>query len=101
MNHLISARQHDVLIINKRKRTCRIVDFAVLVDPRVKLKKVDICHFKILIQSNYIPTLKSICCVSWYAFFDPNIVNGGLWSICRVNSLPYRKLFVFYSVNHC
>ena len=32
-DHLISARQPDLMIIiNKQKRTCRIVNFAVLVD---------------------------------------------------------------------
>ena len=34
MDHLISARRPDLVIINKEKkrRTCRIVDFAVPVD---------------------------------------------------------------------
>ena len=39
-DHLISARQPDLIIINKKKkRTCIIVDFAVLADHRVKLKE--------------------------------------------------------------
>ena len=38
-DHLISARLSDLVIVNKNKRTCRIVDFAVLADHRVKLKE--------------------------------------------------------------
>ena len=43
-DHQISARGPDLVIINKRKRTCRIVDFTVPADHRVKLtenEKVD------------------------------------------------------------
>ena len=38
---LISARRPDLIIITKKKkkRTCKIVDFAVLVNHRVKLKE--------------------------------------------------------------
>ena len=36
---LISARQSDLIIINKKERTCKIVDFAVLADHWVKLKE--------------------------------------------------------------
>ena len=41
MDHLISARQPDHLIINnnKQKRTCRIVDFAIPAGHGVKLKE--------------------------------------------------------------
>ena len=39
MDHLILARQPDLIIIIKKKRTCQIVDFAVLADHRVKLKE--------------------------------------------------------------
>ena len=38
-DHLISARRPDVIIINNnKKRTCKIVDFAVSDDHRIKLK---------------------------------------------------------------
>ena len=38
--HQISARRPDQVIIQKKKkRTCRIVDFAVPADHRVKLKE--------------------------------------------------------------
>ena len=45
-DHLISARRPDLIIINKKKkkkekRTCKIVDFAVLVDHRIKLKECE------------------------------------------------------------
>ena len=34
--HLMSARQPDLVIVNKKPRTCRTVDFAVPADHRVK-----------------------------------------------------------------
>ena len=40
-DHLISAGRPDQVIINKKKRNCRIVDFAVPADHRVKLKEND------------------------------------------------------------
>ena len=40
-DHLISTRRPDLIIINKKKRTCKIVDFAVLADHRIKLKKCE------------------------------------------------------------
>ena len=38
-DHLISARRPDLIIINKKKRTCKIVDFALPADHRIKLKE--------------------------------------------------------------
>ena len=40
-DHLISARRPDLIIINKKKRTCKIVDFAVLADHRINLKECE------------------------------------------------------------
>ena len=40
-DHLISARRPDQIIINKKKRTCKIVDFAVPADHRIKLKECE------------------------------------------------------------
>ena len=40
-DHLISARRTDLIIINKKKRTCKIVDFAVPADHRIKLKECE------------------------------------------------------------
>ena len=37
--HLISARRSDQVIVNKEKRTCHIVNFAVLADHRGKIKE--------------------------------------------------------------
>ena len=37
--HLIPARRPDLIIINKKKRICKIVDFAVAVDHRINLKE--------------------------------------------------------------
>ena len=39
MHHRISVRRPDLIIINKEKRTGRIVDFTVPADNRVKLKE--------------------------------------------------------------
>ena len=42
MDHQISARSPDLIIINKKKtRICKIVDFAVPVDHRIKLKECE------------------------------------------------------------
>ena len=40
-DHLITARRPDLVLINKKKRTCHIVDFAVPADHRVKLKEIE------------------------------------------------------------
>ena len=40
-NCLISARRPEFIIINKKERTCRIVDFAVPADYRVKLTECE------------------------------------------------------------
>ena len=38
-DHLISARRPDLIIIHKKKRACKITDFAVRADYRTKLKE--------------------------------------------------------------
>ena len=38
-DHLIPNRRLDLTIINKKKRICKIVDFAVPVDHRINLKE--------------------------------------------------------------
>ena len=38
-DHLISARWSDLLIVNRKKKTCQIVDFAIPADHRIKLKE--------------------------------------------------------------
>ena len=41
-DHQISARRPDLIIImNKKKRTCKIVDFTVTADHRIKLKECE------------------------------------------------------------
>ena len=40
-DHLILTRRPDLIIINKKKRTCKIVNFAVLADHRIKLKECE------------------------------------------------------------
>ena len=38
-DHLIPARRPDLIIINKKKRICKIIDFAVPADHRINLKE--------------------------------------------------------------
>ena len=38
-DHLTPARRPDLVIVNKKKRTCRMIDCAVPVDQRVKIKE--------------------------------------------------------------
>ena len=38
-DHLIPARRPDLIIIDKRKRICKIVDFVVPADHRINLKE--------------------------------------------------------------
>ena len=40
-DHLIPARRRDFITVNKKKRTCKIVDFAVPADHRIKLKECE------------------------------------------------------------
>ena len=40
-DHLISARRPDLIKINKKKRNCKIVDFAVPAVHRIKLKECE------------------------------------------------------------
>ena len=40
-DHLISARRPDLMIINKKKKIYKILDFAVPVDHRIKLKECE------------------------------------------------------------
>ena len=40
-DHLIPARRPDLIIINKKKRTCKIVDIAVPADHKIKLKECE------------------------------------------------------------
>ena len=41
-DHLISARKPDLIIINKKKtKICKIVDFTVPADHRIKLKECE------------------------------------------------------------
>ena len=43
MDHLISARRPDLTVINnkKKKKTCKIVDFALPANSRIKLKECE------------------------------------------------------------
>ena len=40
-DHLISARRPNLIIINNKKRICKIVDFVVPADHRIKLKEYE------------------------------------------------------------
>ena len=58
-DHLILIRRPDLIIINKKKSTCKIVDFAIPADHRIKLKeceKKDKCL-------DLARELKKLCCM--------------------------------------
>ena len=38
---ITKSRRPDLVVINKKKKTCPLVDFAVLADHRVKLKEIE------------------------------------------------------------
>ena len=40
-DHLISTRRPDLIIINNKRRTCKIVDFVIPADYRTKLKEFE------------------------------------------------------------
>ena len=40
-DHLILAKRPEFIVINKKKRTCKTVDFAIPADHRIKLKEVE------------------------------------------------------------
>ncbi len=40
-DHLILARRPDLIIINQKKRICKIVDFAFPTDHRINLKECE------------------------------------------------------------
>ena len=40
-DHLIPARKPDLIIINKKKGTCKIFDFGIPVDHRINLKECE------------------------------------------------------------
>ena len=40
-DHLISARRRDLIIINRKKKICKIVDFVVPADHRINLKECE------------------------------------------------------------
>ena len=48
-NYVISARRPDIIIIKKKKKICKIVDFAVPADLRINLKE---CENKDKYQEN-------------------------------------------------
>ena len=50
-DHLILARWPDLAIVNKKKRTCQIVDFAIPKDHRVKLKESKEINTSTLLES--------------------------------------------------
>ena len=40
-DHLLSVRRPDLIIINKKRRICKIVNFAVPADHGIKLKECE------------------------------------------------------------
>ena len=38
-DHVIEARRPDLIVVDKKERSCKIIDFAVLGDSRIEEKK--------------------------------------------------------------
>ena len=57
-DYRISAKRPNLIIIHKKKRTCRFVDFAVLDGHRVKLKKL--WNMKVIILPILISALGTV-----------------------------------------
>ena len=66
-DHIISARRPDLIIINKKKRTCKIVVFAVPADHRIKLKE---CEKKDKNLDLAKELKKKNCGTCWWQFYQ-------------------------------
>ena len=82
IDHLISARQRDLIIINnKKKRICKIVDFAVSADHRKKLRELILyCHLQhhndTIINSRRKTSLEKYLYLSLYLYGFERVVWG-------------------------
>ena len=83
--HQILARRPDLIIINKKERTCRIVDFALPVDHRVKLKESERRYKYLNLVGEFKKTLEhksddytNCKWYSWYSHQRIGLRNGGL-----------------------
>ena len=38
-DHVIEARRPDLVVVDKKERSCKIIDFAVPVDSRIEMKE--------------------------------------------------------------
>ena len=41
IDHVKEARRPDLVVVNKKKRSCKIIDFAIPVDSRIQEKEKD------------------------------------------------------------
>ena len=53
-DHHIEARRHDLIIVDKEKKTCQIVDFAIPGDHRVEMKEREKGRIIKIRQENYL-----------------------------------------------
>ena len=84
-DHLISARRPGLIIINKKERTCRIVDLAVPANHRVKLKgceKIDkYFEFAMEVKKTVGHESDNYTTCNWYSWYTHQRVGtktGGL-----------------------
>ena len=45
-NHVIEARRPDLVVVDKKERSCKIIDFAVPEDSRIEEKEKDKINIK-------------------------------------------------------
>ena len=95
-DHLISARQPNLIIINRKKRICRIVNFAVPADHRVKFKEsekndkyLDLTRELKKLWNTKVATICNWC--SWYSNQSIDTMPGGLGNKMKNGDHP----------NHC
>ena len=81
MDHLIWARRPGIIIINKNKRTWKIVDFAVPADHRVKLEESEK-------KDKYLDLARELKKL-WYmkVTFIPNVIGD----LCKVTKRLLKR----------
>ena len=77
--HLISARQPDLVIVNKEKRICRIMDLAVLADHMIKLKesKKRYKYLDLARELKKLCNMKVMMICNWYAQYSHQRIGKG------------------------
>ena len=83
MDHLISAWRPDLVIVNKKKKSCRIVKFAISANPWVKFKLSE-KKSKYLDFARELKTMEQNCDgdtnYNWCSWYSPQRIGKGIGS---------------------